>query len=299
MTTRLLLFSSLLIFIAPGAWGVTSAPTSVAEKDNGCATSQCHPELTAKKTAAHNDCTHCHQADSAVPKHPQAGQKSFVLIKDPCTGCHPTTIDYDYLHPPVAAGDCLSCHTFHRASHALLKEDKEQDICYTCHQPVTKEGDTILHGDVAKQHCTSCHTPHGSFFKNLLAGPYSTDFFNDYNEKQYALCFQCHKIDLLLHPYTSYNTNFRDGKKNLHFVHVNRRTRGRSCKLCHEVHAGTQPKLMAQTVSFGGWEMPIHFILNDTGGQCTPGCHAQARYDRNRSSAPDTPPEIDATGTDQ
>lgn len=266
--------------------------TAAAEETPECATSQCHPTLMAKEPAlpkGHGDCTHCHQKAGKEKTHPEAGAKSFTFNQEVCQECHQTVVDYSYLHPPVAAGDCLACHTFHSSTAALLTETPGPVICYNCHQPVTKEGDTELHGDVAEQKCTSCHPAHGSFFNHLLAGPYSTDFFNDYNEKQYALCFQCHKIDLLLHANTSYNTNFRDGKKNLHYVHVNRETRGRSCKLCHVIHAGRQPRLMAEKVSFGDWEMPVNFISTVNGGQCTPGCHAPAAYDRNRISAPGLP----------
>jgi len=264
------------------------APAS-AEETKECATSQCHPGLIAKEPAlpkGHGDCTHCHQNVDKAKNHPEPGTKSFTLAKEICQECHQTTVDYDNLHPPVAAGDCLACHTFHSTKASLLTENGDHLLCYNCHQAVTNEGDTQLHGDVAEQKCTSCHAVHGSFFKHLLNGPYSTDFFNDFDEKQYALCFQCHKIDLLLHANTSYNTNFRDGQKNLHFVHVNRRNRGRSCKLCHVIHSGRQPKLMAEKVSFGDWEMPVNFIISASGGQCSPGCHAPAAYDRNRLPTP-------------
>ncbi len=274
--------------------GLTAQTVSSAEEAKACATVQCHPGLMAKETAQpkdHGDCTHCHQsADKAESQsHPQTGKKSFTMAKDICLECHQIIVDYNYLHPPVAAGDCLTCHTFHSDTDSLLVESRDRVLCYNCHQAVTKEGDTQLHGDVASQKCSSCHTVHGSFFKHLLTGPYSTGFFNDYDEKQYALCFQCHKIDLLLHANTSYNTDFRDGKINLHYVHVNRKTRGRSCKLCHAIHSSRLPKLMAEKVSFGDWEMPVNFIKNDNGGQCTPGCHAPAAYDRNRLSAPELP----------
>ncbi len=265
------------------------AEDKTSEEKPACATSQCHPGLMAKKPPipkGHEDCGHCHQVPGKEKNHPQAGSPSFVLAKDMCAECHQKIVGYDYLHPPVAAGDCSSCHTFHGSTPSLLAESSGRLLCYNCHQPVTHEGDTQLHGDVAKQKCTSCHTVHGSFFKHLLAGPYSTDFFNDYNDKKYAFCFQCHKIDLLLHPNTSYNTNFRDGKRNLHYVHVNRANRGRACKLCHEIHSSRLPKLMAEKVSFGDWEMPLNFTINDKGGQCIPGCHAQASYDRTKLSAP-------------
>jgi hypothetical protein len=59
--------------------------------------------------------------------------------------------------------------------------------------------------------------------------------------------------------------------------------------LCHAIHASRLPKLMAEKVSFGDWEMPVNFIITDQGGQCTPGCHAKATYDRTKLSAPGLP----------
>lgn len=286
MTIKNTFLGSNVIFLAGIMLLATlQTPAAAEEETKECATSQCHPGLMAKEPArpqGHDDCTHCHQQADQAKKHPEPGTPSFSVVKDVCQECHQTIVDYDNLHPPVAAGDCSACHTFHSATASLLTENRDRLLCYNCHQAVTKEGDTQFHGDVGQQKCNSCHTVHGSFFKHLLTGAYSTDFFNDYDEKQYALCFQCHKIDLLLHPNTSYNTSFRDGPKNLHYVHVNRKSRGRSCKLCHVVHSGHLPKLMADKVSFGDWEMPVNFVINDNGGQCTPGCHAQASYDRNR-----------------
>ena len=282
----------------------TAAPVTPAEESKevpACATSQCHPGLMAKEPPlpkGHGDCVHCHQASGTGKGHPQTGANTFVLAKDVCLECHALVVDYDFLHPPVAAGDCYACHTFHSSAPGLAKEGRERLLCYDCHQTVTREGDTLLHGDVAKQKCTSCHTVHGSFFPHLLTGPYSTEFFNDYDAKQYGLCFQCHKIDLLLHPNTSYNTNFRDGKKNLHYLHVNRKNRGRSCKLCHAVHSSSLPKLMSEKVSFGDWEMPVNFVATENGGRCTPGCHAEAAYDRTKLSAPGLPGEAERPALD-
>ncbi len=266
-----------------------SSPTPTPSPNAGCVSDQCHPKLKPRPNhpppKGHDDCVRCHQkGGQQTATHPQAGAAPFILDKTACLSCHQGVSDYDYLHPPVAAGDCLACHQFHSPNPALLPDTKGQPICYKCHQPVVGPQDTHLHGDVAQQKCASCHTVHGSFFKHLLTGPYSTEFFNDFNEKQYALCFQCHKIDLLLYPTTSYNTKFRDGEKNLHYVHVNRVTRGRGCKFCHKTHASQEPKLMRKTVSFGDWKMPLNFRLTPNGGQCTPGCHAQRSYNRDRPS---------------
>lgn len=277
---RLLMLTGLLVLAG------FSAGLSAEEKKE-CATGECHPNLQAKsppsaKGKGHQDCRHCHQAVDQGKEHPLAGDKSFSLAKDVCQECHAVVVDFPHLHPPVAAGDCLVCHTLHSDTNSLLIPHPDHILCYDCHQPVTKAGDSEFHGEIAQQQCKSCHNAHGSFFNHLLTAPYSSDFFNDFDEKQYQFCFQCHRVDLLLHENTSYNTNFRDGQRNLHFVHVNRKARGRSCKLCHVVHGGELPKLMAKQVSFGEWDMPVNFVISPNGGQCTPGCHAPATYDRTR-----------------
>lgn len=299
MNTQKVMLSSLSIFLVGLMVLVTIQGAAADEATIECATSQCHPGLQKKEPAlpkGHGDCTGCHQAADQAKNHPETGAKSFTVAKDICQGCHQIIVDYNNLHPPVAAGDCLVCHTFHSSNSSLLTESPDHILCYNCHSSVTKEGDTNFHASIDQGKCSTCHNVHGSFFKHLLAGPYSTDFFNDYDEKQYAFCFQCHKIDLLLHENTSYNTNFRDGQKNLHFVHVNRKSRGRACKSCHVTHSGHLPKLMAEQVSFGDWEMPVNFVINPNGGQCTPGCHAPAAYDRTRPTPPSLqakPPSVD------
>ena len=45
--------------------------------------------------------------------------------------------------------------------------------------------------------------------------------------------------------------------------------------------AQEQEKMMAETVLFGNWLMPINFRKTDTGGSCAPGCHEPQQYDRN------------------
>ena len=269
---------------------------TAAEEKTACATAECHPTLQAKdqpspKGKGHQDCSHCHQAIDQGKAHPEANGKSFALAKGVCLECHAVVVDFSHLHPPVAAGDCLVCHTLHSTTNSLITPHPDGILCYDCHQPVAKERDTEFHGEIAQQQCKSCHNAHGSFFNHLLTAPYSSDFFNDFDEKQYQFCFQCHRVDLLLHENTSYNTNFRDGQRNLHFVHVNRKNRGRSCKLCHVIHAGELPKLMAKQVSFGEWDMPVNFVISPNGGQCTPGCHAPAAYDRTRPTPPSLRPK--------
>ena len=81
---------------------------------------------------------------------------------------------------------------------------------------------------------------------------------------------------------TTTATRFRDGDVNLHFVHVARETRGKSCQTCHDPHATSRPKLVRDDVAYGshGWRLKIGFEPTDTGGGCAKTCHVVKRYTR-------------------
>jgi hypothetical protein len=87
---------------------------------------------------------------------------------------------------------------------------------------------------------------------------------------------------MVLEEKTASLTNFRDGDRNLHFVHVNRDDKGRSCKTCHAIHGSNLPNHMASEVPFEGsnWSMPIEFEKTTGGGKCAPGCHVPKTYTR-------------------
>ena len=115
--------------------------------------------------------------------------------------------------------------------------------------------------------------------RKLLIKSFPADVYVPYSDKEYELCFSCHNRDLLRFPETSFATGFRDGERNLHYLHVNKE-KGRSCKLCHNVHGSNNPKLINDRAPFGNWELPLKFVKTDTGGQCSPGCHKTYNYDR-------------------
>lgn len=79
-------------------------------------------------------------------------------------------------------------------------------------------------------------------------------------------------------------TGFRDGDRNLHYLHVNRQKKGRSCRACHDMHASTQPFQLRERVKFGRWLMPLNFKKTETGGSCSTGCHKLRVYDREAAS---------------
>jgi len=112
---------------------------------------------------------------------------------------------------------------------------------------------------------------------------YPETFYAPFKLDDYALCFTCHDKQLVLQPKTTGLTRSRNGDDNLHFVHVNRPDKGRSCRACHATHASTHEAHVRDSVPYGKWELPINFTPTATGGSCAPGCHKEAPYDREKA----------------
>jgi predicted CXXCH cytochrome family protein len=142
------------------------------------------------------------------------------------------------------------------------------------------ENKEFLHGPVAQKDCKGCHSSHGSEHFRLLIKEYPPEFYAPFSTEAYELCFSCHKESLALVEKTSELTDFRNGEMNLHYLHVNKPQRGRTCRSCHSTHASTQANHVRESVPYGMWDLPIQFEKTETGGSCTPGCHVAYRYDR-------------------
>jgi predicted CXXCH cytochrome family protein len=136
------------------------------------------------------------------------------------------------------------------------------------------------HGPIQNRDCSACHNPHGSRNFRLLADRYPQEFYVPFFTSNYGLCFRCHDAALATEEHTTSATEFRDGDRNLHSVHVNRASHGRTCRSCHEVHASADPKHIGITVPFGTWKLPVKFEKTDNGGSCAPGCHEVQKYNR-------------------
>ncbi|MBZ5639132.1 MAG: cytochrome C [Acidobacteriia bacterium] len=239
----------------------------------------CH-DAFGKKSHVHEpvkdgSCTTCHD--------PHAADEPKLLaqpLKELCATCHSDKVDFKFVHGPVAAGDCTACHTPHESDTKALLKKEEKETCLTCHATVVAKSMTLLHGPINDGKCTPCHDPHGGPYPRLLVKEFPADPYVPYTASEFGLCFGCHKRELVQDPDTSFATNFRDGERNLHYLHVNNPRRGRSCKLCHAVHGGALPKLVAETVPFGKWNLPLRFVKTATGGSCAPGCHRPQSYDR-------------------
>jgi predicted CXXCH cytochrome family protein len=250
---------------------------------------------TIKKKVVHPalgmGCTSCHNPHGSAARKFLSADGAAL-----CYQCHSPIEDKlksaKSVHPPIKSErGCASCHSPHASDEPKLLAKSGKGLCLGCHKDLIKKTQTVLHGPV-RDGCTSCHEPHGTPNEKLLLKPYSTDFYVAYNDTEFPLCFSCHNRDLLRFPTTSYATGFRDGEKNLHYLHVNRKDRGRRCKACHVVHAGENPKLIADRVPFGKWNLPLKFVKTETGGGCSPGCHQPFAYDR-KNPAKGAPPAAD------
>jgi predicted CXXCH cytochrome family protein len=260
----------------------------------------CHRDLDARLTnagfrhqAMATGCTECHS--------PHASEQRYEL-KEPvpvlCFRCHEKIYDEqrtaEVKHSPVTeTRSCLNCHNPHlsQVDHLLIAE--ESDTCLSCHDEPIKVGQYELerigqllaanprhHGPLQSKECSGCHKPHGSANFRLLTDPYPNETYTPFEKSKYDLCFRCHESTLVTEERTTTLTGFRDGERNLHFVHVNKVPRGRTCGLCHQVHASTLPKHIGVTVRFGEWDLPLGFVKTETGGSCTPGCHSPKKYER-------------------
>ena len=241
------------------------------------------------------DCRQCHEV--------HASDHLKHLKQDPvklCASCHEnvmTQVVAEFKHSPATTGEaCLSCHTSHGSDLAKLMKDEPSKTCLSCHdKPIELPGGRIVatmesvadekqfkHGPLRENDCSGCHVSHGSANAHLLAKPYSPDFYQPFTLEKYELCFSCHDKELVTLEKTEGLTGFRNGDRNLHYLHVNKPDKGRNCRSCHQTHTSSLPMHLRETVPFGKWELPIGFSQSENGGSCKSACHEEYGYDRNR-----------------
>lgn len=264
----------------------------------------CHEEMAEgmanspviHKAVEETSCTSCHNPHSAP-----AAKLLQKDIEELCMDCHgdigrkvkKAKIKHAALYREEK---CSACHATHFSIYPGLLKQSEQDVCLSCHgkddykkskplKNIAKEikDKKILHGPLQDGECSGCHNPHGSDHTRLLRGAYPKSFYFPYSKGSYDFCLECHDKNLLRFPETSIYTEFRNGKQNLHYLHVSNKYKGRSCRACHEPHAADLEKLMSEEgANFGDWNIPTRFIKTETGGSCSPGCHQTYDYDRDK-----------------
>ena len=262
---------------------------------------ECHDDIQkimagkSNHAAAKESCVSCHNPHNA--KFPK------LLVEDSnslCLSCHQSIsnlvanarVKHDAL---TTDAKCANCHNPHGASVQHLLTRLPGDLCTGCHSKdglKDQDGKALssftkllaenpeAHGPVADKDCSACHTPHGGQNFRLLAKAYPPDFYSPYNPAMYALCFDCHEETILKDPKTTTSTRFRNGDQNLHYLHVNKTERGRTCRACHEVHASKQKHQIRDAVPYGpkGWLLKVNFTQTPTGGSCAKTCHETRSY---------------------
>jgi predicted CXXCH cytochrome family protein len=242
---------------------------------------------------AEEDCTDCHN--------PHAGPYPRMLPaegRELCAECHDDVVEIaeesEVDHGATLQGDeCVHCHSPHAGRAEPTLREPVTDLCLGCHdRHVESQGKQLAnigslletkpvwHEPVETRGCTECHLPHGSENFRLLREPFPSRLYARFDVDSYRLCFSCHESILATEQWDWRATSFRDGDLNLHFVHVNKEKRGRTCGLCHDVHAAGNALLIRDRTRYGKWNMPIRFEQSETGGSCTPGCHVRRSYDR-------------------
>jgi predicted CXXCH cytochrome family protein len=212
--------------------------------------------------------------------YPAAGHPQDGCISK---GCHEDFDKFEVKHPIMEEG-CENCHELQsEKDHKFTLVEEGNDLCLMCHDDVV-EGER-KHGAIEAGGCTICHDPHGSSRKRLLAMAFPEGLYAPWSPDNYELCFSCHEESLVGERSTTEATAFRDGKRNLHSVHVGRETKGRTCLMCHYPHAGSSHALLRESTPFGKWNLSIRWKGSDKGGSCAPSCHKKRSYDRSRSGS--------------
>lgn len=261
----------------------------------------CHKEVVPKTDEAlsvhapvKDNCMGCHDPHASDLKN-----ELRQAAPDLCFSCH-KNIKESLTSSPVVhkvagqEGGCTGCHAPHFSKLRNLERLPQPQECLSCHDRLVKTSDgrtlpdmaallkdnPVHHGPIRLGSCTACHQPHAGNHFRLLIADYPAEFYAPFRIKQYELCFRCHVPDLVLQPRGVGLTWFRDGDKNLHWLHVNQ-PKGRTCRACHEVHASQQAFHVRQSVPFGsgGWLLAVNFKQTPTGGSCAPGCHAEKEYE--------------------
>ena len=227
-------------------------------------------------------CQSCHS--------PHSDKAKYLLANDPptlCYSCHEDIaghLNLEYQHDPVSTGQCNKCHDVHGSANPRLFPRPQMELCLSCHEELSEylASNEVRHGPVKDGDCNACHDPHGSANYRILKKYFPEEFYMSYDPDNYAMCFECHNRDVAMLDKTKTLTDFRNGEDNMHFLHVNKEVKGRSCKACHEAHASSQPKHVRKSVPFGNmnWELPVTFTKLEDGGQCVVGCHAPKEYHR-------------------
>lgn len=272
-----------------------------------CVTSKCHGEIKSGEVVHDpiktEGCSVCHsEGGGKNPKLPKGHSPVAAIprseINELCLGCHDDfqkiLAKAKHVHGPIEKKSCVSCHSPHSSKHKHLLKELPPKLCLQCHSSEVEANDKRMipnieallksnahkHKPVADGGCLDCHVAHAGENLSLLKKPYTDQFYVAYDDGNYALCFECHDSALATKSLATDETGFRNGEQNLHFLHIQDKRKGRSCRACHEVHAAENSKLLSRWVPFKGLKIPLQYTGTPTGGNCVTACHGLKKYDR-------------------
>jgi predicted CXXCH cytochrome family protein len=239
-------------------------------------------------------CTSCHEPHRGTVRNLLRTEQHLTA----CATCHADDLaraaQRPYRHGHFdPAGECGSCHHAHQGAGTGYIRANLGETCLTCHDMAIQSHGrrlenvgreirelAVVHPPLREALCHACHTPHGSMQPSLLKDNYPTGAYDTYRRENYGMCWQCHEPSLVeAHP-AGVATRFRNGRDNLHRVHVLQLKRGRACHVCHTAHATDTPHLIRSSITFGAWEGELRFEVTETGGRCATPCHRERAYRR-------------------
>ena len=258
----------------------------------------CHGALSEKKikhpSKTDKGCAECH--NKGDKEHPKTAITLVSGITELCFSCHDKQkkliASSPFVHKVVNDKKaCVNCHNPHSSDEKGLLTAKRKDLCLSCHNKAIVVSPTKTLPDMDKLYKTSktlhppfktcsktCHNPHASKDYRLLDLAFPVNNYLSVNVDSFGLCWECHEMDLVQAEKTTI-TNFRNGDRNLHYVHIHGE-KGRSCTVCHSPHATNNPHLIRDKVGFGSWEFKMNYSADDAGGSCAPACHQERKYTR-------------------
>jgi len=133
--------------------GKVSGKGSKAENNSQNQLAQSIPTYYYHDIYQQKECGACHDSENA--------NKLIEELPDLCYQCHADfSEEYEYLHVPVAMGECGECHHPHLAKNEKLLISKIPALCFSCHdQDDLLETET--HSEIGDASCSDCHNPHG------------------------------------------------------------------------------------------------------------------------------------------
>jgi predicted CXXCH cytochrome family protein len=241
------------------------------------ACTNCHnPHDSTEKKLLHEEqsaqCFDCHANVKALVEN-AAVKHGALTTGRKCANCHnPHGANIEKLLTALPFDQCIGCHS--------VDDMKDWNGVTLTNYKRALDENRVWHKPVAAKDCSACHKTHGGKNFRLLVSEYPAQFYAPYDLKNYALCYGCHNDKVVSAEQTRTLTNFRDGTRNLHYVHVHKLDRGRTCRACHDVHAAKQDHRMRDGVPYGreGWILKIAFNKTPTGGACAKSCHEARTY---------------------